>query len=500
MKLPQHTKNFGIKIRQLPWRYICPVLTIILFFSFCAILTYDSGHYLSYVSIFEGNSPSSSWDIVRGPIFPLIIHSFNFLFGKTNTGLLVGLFLYYLIFAFSTYKLCAEITQHLKHQKLVQNIIIIILIFNPLIFGYFHVLLTEFVAITLTVLNLLIAYKWIFIKSTNKKSLIFYAVYVVVSIIFCYHLKQPYIIISFVPPFTAAIISIIRDHKKFNIIYRLSVILTSVILLLFSIFVWGKILNLMGVDKNTGRDSSSVLGQQLLLAYQIPYDNDNDGKNDRISTAEAIGLILQEFSKNPLQVTRIYLQNYCGLTSMCEITTPNGYDFYSTHNLVGLSTYENTFIGYATYRSEDNISPMKEEMTARAKAYSSAPNKSFFAKIMDNLKIPTNILFKFTSIISLPALIALLFFKRKDKKKRYNKLFYFNLLLLITACAHLFISAGIGLIIDRYAIEAFVPSLLGTIGTVTYAIFLFSRNHPSTTIQLKQLAKTTKKKKRTHGK
>lgn len=473
-KSPKHTKNFGNKIvdgiKAFPWRYICPALIIILFFSFCAILTFDSGHYLSYVSIFEGNSPASSWDVVRGPIFPLIIRFFNIFFGKTNTGLLIGLFIFYIIFAFTCYKTCKEITKHYKHGKLIQNIIIAVLILNPLIFGYFHVLLTEFVAITLTMLNLLIAYRWIFVDTKNKKSLILYAIYFVASIIFCYHLKQPYIIISFVPPSIAAIISIVRNHRKKNILYRISTLIISGLFLLISIFSWNGILKAIGADENSGRDSASMLGQQLLLAYQISYDNDGDGKNDRISTGDAIKLILEEFGRNPLHIAKIYLQNYCGLTSMCEITTPNGYDFYSTSNLVGLSTYENTFIGYATYRAENNISPMNEEMTARASAYESAPNKSFFAKIMDKLKIPTNILFKVAAVTPLLTLIILLVFKHKDKAKAYNKLFYLNLLLILTSCAHLFVGAGIGLIIDRYAIEIVAPSLLGLLGTITYII------------------------------
>lgn len=485
-------RNFGTKIRKLPWRHICPILTIVLFFSFCVILTYDSGHYLSYVSIFEGNLPGSSWDIVRGPVFPLIIHIFNILFGKTNTGLLIGLFLFYIVFAITCYKTCQEICQYYKHRKLIQNIVVIILIFNPLIFGYFHVLLTEFVAITLTMLNLFIAYRWIFIDNKRKRSLFLYATYFVLSIAFCYHLKQPYIIISFIPPFIAAVISIVRDHHKKNIIYRSLTIVIALLFLLISIFSWNTILRKIGANENTGRDSSSMLGQQLLLAYQIPYDNDGDGKNDRLSTGDAIALIMHEFSQHPLRIVKIYFQNYCGLSSMCEITTPNGYDFYSTSNPVGLSTYENTFIGYATYRTEGNISSMREEMTARASAYISPANKSIFSNIMKNLIIPSNILFKISAVIPLPSIIVLLILKQKNKTKTYNRLFYLNILLLLTSFAHLSISAGIGLIIDRYAIETFVPSLLGLFGTITYAIVLAKHHHGTIHTKSQTKKKTNK--------
>lgn len=471
-KLLKLMQSCGDKIKTLPWGYISLVLITLFFFSFVAILTYDSGHYLGYVSIFEGNSPASSWDVVRGPVFPGVIYLFNVLFGKTNAGILVGLFVFYLIFICICYRLLDEICQNYKHQKLIKVIAFIILTLNPLIFGYFHVLLTEFVAITITMLNILMAYRWLFIKH-HKKPLILYALYFIFSTIFCYHLKQPYIIIAVVPPLVVATISVVKNHRWKNILYRFGTIIISGIFLLISIFAWNAILDKMGADKNTGRDSASMLGQQLLLAYQIDYDNDGDGKNDQVSTTEAIGIILNEFAKNPKKITKIYLQNYCSLTSMCEITTPNGYDFFSTGNLVGLATYENTFIGYSTFREEPNVSPMKEEMAARASVYETNQyGKNIFAKLYDNLRIPSNLLFKIATVTYPIFLIFIIVIHHKDKNRKYSKLFYLNIILLITTAAHMFISAGIGLIIDRYAMEIFTPSLLGIFGSVTYSYLI----------------------------
>lgn len=81
--------------KQIPWKTTLLLLLTIVFLSFSIILTYDSVHYLSYVSIFEGNSPASSWDIVRGPVFPAIIHLSDILFGKTSTGSLICLLLWF---------------------------------------------------------------------------------------------------------------------------------------------------------------------------------------------------------------------------------------------------------------------------------------------------------------------------------------------------------------------------------------------------------------------
>ena len=47
----------------------------------------------NYVAILEKEAPWSSWDIVRGPVFPIIIFLSDKIFGKTSTGILVLLFL-----------------------------------------------------------------------------------------------------------------------------------------------------------------------------------------------------------------------------------------------------------------------------------------------------------------------------------------------------------------------------------------------------------------------
>ena len=94
------------------WLPFVLIFLVIIFFSIRLVITYDSAHYLNYVSIFEGNLPASSWDIVRGPVFPAIIFLFDAFFGKTGTGILVGTFLFYLIFAVTCHYACKEICKH----------------------------------------------------------------------------------------------------------------------------------------------------------------------------------------------------------------------------------------------------------------------------------------------------------------------------------------------------------------------------------------------------
>ena len=456
------------KKHNLPWLLICIIGLVIIFFSIRLIITYDSAHYLNYVAIFEGKLPTSSWDIVRGPIFPALIYLFNIIFGKMSAGILIGTFLFYLLFSFICYKICENLFRNLKHKKIIQNITLSILILNPLILGYFHVLLTEFVAITLTMLNILMSYKWIYIDTKNKRQLTLYLFYFIFSLIFCYHLKQPFIIISFVPPLVATIISIIQKHSFKNISYRIGTLIMSILFLFISIAIWDKILIKMNVDMNTGRDSSSLLSQELLKAYQIHYDNDGDGKNDPVSTTEAIGILFQNFISNPSKIINIYINNYCGLTSICVINSSDGVNYSSSSTFAGIKTFENTSIGYRTYSNLSNIFMMPENLHENAIMYGESSDRSFFATIMNIFEIPTNILFKISAVLCMPILIILIFIKIKYKNNKNSPLFLLSLLLLITAFSHLAISDGIGLIIDRYAIEAFIPSLLGILGSIIY--------------------------------
>lgn len=460
---------------KISWKKLLPFALCVLFFSFSITITYDSAHYLGYVSIFEGETPASEWDAVRGPIFPIIIHLFGILFGKSNTGILVGSFILYLIFCYFTFKLCQQLTATYKNKTKIQTILFIILTLNPLIFGYFHVLLTEYIAITLTIVNIFISYKWISSNYLNKKQVLVYTSFFIISTLLCYHLKQPYLTISFTPLIVASIIAFISKRNLRNAIYRFGTIILSTVILILSIISWDMILDKIGADQNNGRDSSSMLGEQLLKAYQIKVD----GIEQPISTMKALSVLTGEFTKDPFRITGLYFLNYCGTISICTITSPNGIDYTPIQSFNILDTYENQIIGYSPYRLGPNTFPLSEKLEIYAKNYSlSSIHKSIFSLPMQILQYPTNILFKISLIFCPLSIVVLFIFKRKDKKSKYINIFRLSIILLITSLAHIIISAGVGLIIDRYAIEAFVPAVLGIFGTVTY-VYLIKQQIPA---------------------
>lgn len=444
------------KPKHIPWKTILLLFLTIVFLSFSIILTYDSVHYLGYVSIFEGNSPASSWDIVRGPVFPVIIHLSDILFGKTSTGVLICSLIFYLSFSIICYIICKDISKKYKHHRIINATILAYIILNPLIFGYFHVLLTEYIAITVTMLNILFSYKWIFINPGNKKKSIPYLFFFTLTTILCWHLKQPYIVIAIIPLITAVVISIIKNHKRSNVIYRLITLFSSIIFLIISIIAWNAVLDKMQVNKNSNRDSSSILNTQIITTYELP-DSNNSG----------ISSLIAEFGQNPLKIIGIYARNYCSIASICKVSSEDGVNYISTSETDLTETYENTAIGYATYNRTENVFQISDKMKPLASNYITPVSKSVFRPFMKVLIYPTNILFKTITICCPFITIILLIYRLKTKNKKNNNLFYLSTILLITATSHLLFSSA-ALVIDRYAIEAFTPALLGTFGTVTY--------------------------------
>ena len=94
------------------------LILAILFFSATLTITWDSAHYLTYVDIFEGHRDFASWDIVRGPVFPLIITLGDKIFGKSAIGLLSLFFIIYLVYGYLILLIAREIFKNAKSKKM----------------------------------------------------------------------------------------------------------------------------------------------------------------------------------------------------------------------------------------------------------------------------------------------------------------------------------------------------------------------------------------------
>ena len=154
-----------------------------MFFTYKVTITYDTSHYLWLSSLLAQNGDFSTWDIARSVIFPLFIRISNILFGYNTTGLLVGMYIFYIIMIVTCYFIYKDTIKDeeccSKTMKWIFIILFLILIaINPMIFGYYHTLLTEFLAITLAILGCYLSWKWMNVNFKENK--IKYSSYTVV--------------------------------------------------------------------------------------------------------------------------------------------------------------------------------------------------------------------------------------------------------------------------------------------------------------------------------
>ena len=154
------------------------------FFSYPVLVLYDSAHYIAFVKILEGNALFSSWDIARGPVFPLLIFLSNIFFGKTTIGLLILSFSFYFLMLLVVKKILEAISIGSNKLKVLLYIVFFfVIIINPIVFGYYHALLTEFVAMSISLLSCYLS--WILYlysqeKEYDRKKLIMLTAYFVI--------------------------------------------------------------------------------------------------------------------------------------------------------------------------------------------------------------------------------------------------------------------------------------------------------------------------------
>ena len=149
---------------------------------------------------------------------PLIIYTITELFGDNTLGFVLGTFIFYLTGIISGYLIISKVllTQSNKTIKtLIWILFVILFIFNPLIIGYYHVMLTEFVAMTFTLLTIYLSIKWISLDPLKEKMkfVLYFLIFLIISISMWF-LKQPYVIVTLIPISLATILSIVKLKNK----------------------------------------------------------------------------------------------------------------------------------------------------------------------------------------------------------------------------------------------------------------------------------------------
>ena len=247
----------------------CIFITV-MFFTYQVVITYDTSHYLWLTSLLSKGGDFSTWDVARGPIFPMFIRTCNIIFGHNTNGLLLGMFIFYILMLLGCYLIYKDTIKDEEHfNKKVKYILIflflLLVVFNPMIIGYYHTLLTEFVGMTFSIIGCYLAWKWIGINFKENK--VKYSIYTLVLAILtaiAWQLKQPYVTTILFPIIIASIISFVRNVNFKNFLQRIATLITCIIVLVASIKIWNLILEKNNVTIKENRTSAGFFASGIL--------------------------------------------------------------------------------------------------------------------------------------------------------------------------------------------------------------------------------------------
>lgn len=481
---------------------------ILFYFTYAVTILWDTAHYMTYVEILEGNLDWVNWDVVRGPVFPLLIYFSNLVFGKTVQGLLFLTFVFYLIMLYVVYKMLMNILKNNKYKNVLIVLIEFLIIINPIIYGFYHALLTEFVAITISILTCYLSWKYItqIDETNNSKKKVLYIILFSLLCLFGWFLKQPYISTTFFPVLIALILSMIDRFNLKNIINKCIVIVSCVVTLFLGINLWNKFLESKGLNTNSSRNPSVSLGEQLIGAVEnieITEETDynvfdienlklskkekqtvleiikNKGdfkivsvkkenkiieqyfyKTEVLSLKDSLFLLIKITFKHPIYVLDTYATNYLSIIDVYGTTTSNGIGYVSTKKVDLKFSNEISSIGFRPYSYNSNTFYMLEEAYERVQNYeqfNQAPKVLNYG--MRVLGILALILFKLEFILLPWVLIYSIYYKFKQKK--LSSEINLVIILLSYSLLHILLHTVTGAIIDRYAVPAYLTTFLG---------------------------------------
>lgn len=498
-----------LKLKNFDWkRYsplICFLLSLILFyyfFSYSMTITFDGGHYMSYVSILRGESPWETWDIVRGPVFPFLIYVSNIIFGKTSIGLLMFSFLWYLLMLFVLFLSLKEVLG-LKGigNKVFIFVIILFAIINPIVFGYYHALLTEYVAITLAIVGCYLSFKYLNTDIfRNTRKFVLYSVVITILIIFSWFLKQPYISVTLFPFLIANLLSIIDERSIKNFLARLFSFFSCIIILFLSLFLWNYFLSSKGIDLKTNRNITMGLGSQLIRAvdffqimeeeiyiedstknqlergrdegYKVVKIYDNNKKldtkvvkssNNVIPLSSSIEFLTEVLFERPKLIIGSYIANYLAIINIYGTYTPDGIGYYVKRGWDWSFENENSTIARRIFNNSDNIFYMPDESLEKVLHFKQINNPPLLLnKLMSVLSVPFSYLFKISFLILPLTLLGSVVYKIYILiKKQRNDIINLIIIFLGFSFMHLLLHTITGALIDRYAAPAIIPTITG---------------------------------------
>lgn len=211
-------KHFFLnKLRDVRIRYIIKavllLLVVLIFVSVPIYFTVDSAWYISYLKYFEDKEVFAKWNLIRGWLFPYLIYITSQLFGLTSQGLICLMLLFFILtlcLCFSFFKIVGD-----EQLRYIKYAVIVILFFNPVVFGYYHIVLTEFLGASICLFNMVFFLKVYYASDGGKaRWIVLKAVVLALNLILAYSLKQTYIAFITIPFVMTEFCRWIKREKK----------------------------------------------------------------------------------------------------------------------------------------------------------------------------------------------------------------------------------------------------------------------------------------------
>lgn len=249
------------------WVFI--LLIVLIDMAYPVTITFDSAHYLWLTDLIR-TGDWAAWDPIRYLGFPLhIFLSLTLLGFHQNTLLYPMIFAHVVLFFFS----CQIVFDVFKLKKgrnrfLTSLFIFLFITMDATVVGYFHTLLTEFLAATIAVISCSIAIKLYESPVFSKR---FYGLssFFVLTVPIAWHIKQPYIGAAFFPLLIVTLLIFLRQVSWKTLVYVVGIHLTVVILVIVSTMAWYNFLRERGNPLPQERQLTTMLEEKLLFQTEI---------------------------------------------------------------------------------------------------------------------------------------------------------------------------------------------------------------------------------------
>ena len=249
---------------------VLSVLLVLLFlvqFSLPLVATFDTAHYHTYLPVFDGSKTLADWDPARPPGYPLYLWVVRHVLGASQQAFVLvqgGLL------ALVVWLVLARIWPKAAGQALGVALLLVLVLLDPLVVGWFHVLLTECLAAVLLVVSCFAAVAWVRAFEAGRPSRLSIASRVLgwtLLIVAGYHIKQSWVFCGLVPAVTAALL-VCRRHRTLAVVLtQIAALAVSVSGLAVSIVTWERALPAPEIAYWYDRDSASMLS--ILLAKGV---------------------------------------------------------------------------------------------------------------------------------------------------------------------------------------------------------------------------------------